>query len=177
MSQELEIEKTYLAKYLPEDLHLCEFKEIEDWYLPKESPHCYLRIRNSGESFVITKKETISESDASTHIEHNIKITKEEYESLRSASSNILKKRRYLYPYQGRMAEIAVFSGVLEGLILIEFEFENKEDFDNFVMPDFCLTDVTQEECFAGGVLCQKSAESLSADLARFAYKKIEFKV
>lgn len=111
MSQELEIEKTYLAKYLPESLHLCEFKEIEDWYLPENSPHCYLRIRNNNnDSFVITKKETISEGDASTHIEHNIKITKEEYESLRSAKANILKKRRYFYRYQNRVAEIAVFS-------------------------------------------------------------------
>lgn len=173
MSQELEIEKTYLAKYLPKDLHLCEFKDIEDWYLPKGAHHCYLRIRNSGGSFVITKKETVSENDASTHIEHNIKITKEEYESLRPASSNILKKRRYLYPYQGRMAEIAVFSGDLLGLVLIEFEFENKEDFLNFSMPDFCLVDVTQEECFAGGVLCHESINSLKEDLDKFEYKII----
>ena len=173
MSKELEIERTYLAKYLPEGLSSCEFKDIEDWYLPKGAPHCYLRIRNSNGSFVMTKKEEVLAGDASTHFEHNIKLSNEEYQSLKTADSYILKKRRYLYPYQGRTAEIAVFSGDLQGLVLIEFEFENKEDFLNFSMPDFCLVDVTQEECFAGGVLCHESIDSLKEDLDKFGYKII----
>lgn len=173
MSKELEIERTYLAKYLPEDIYSCEFKDIEDWYLPKGAPHCYLRVRNSNGSFVITKKEEVSAGDASTHFEHSIKLTNEEYQSLKTTDSHILKKRRYFYPYQGRMAEIAVFYGGLQGLVLIEFEFENREDFLNFSMPDFCLADVTQEECFAGGVLCHESIDLLKEDLDKFEYKII----
>ena len=53
----LELEKTYLAKYLPEDLMTCRKKEIVDIYLPKDSPHPKLRLRKSWSWYEITKKK------------------------------------------------------------------------------------------------------------------------
>lgn len=56
MSQEIEIEKTYLARFLPDNLEKCQSKEMLDIYIPKNSNHAKLRIRKSGSTYVITKK-------------------------------------------------------------------------------------------------------------------------
>jgi hypothetical protein len=40
-------------------------------------------------------------------------------------------------------------------------------------MPDFCLTDVTQELFVAGGVVCGKKYADLESDLQKFNYQKI----
>ena len=66
-----------------------------------------------------------------------------------------------------------MFTGALDGLVLIDFEFETEAEKEAFVMPDFCLVEVTQEEFLAGGMLCGKSYDDISADLALFGYERI----
>lgn len=173
MSQEIEIEKTYLAKFLPNGLSKCESKKMLDIYLPKKSKHAKLRIRQSGSSYVITKKSLISEDNASTQLEENIKLTPDEFKAFSKISGNRISKTRYYYPYKNQIAEIDVFSGKLKGLVLIDFEFKNQKDLKKFVMPDFCLADVTEEEIIAGGVLSHESMSSVIKSLKRFSYKKI----
>lgn len=58
-------------------------------------------------------------------------------------------------------------------MVVVDFEFDNKEEKDKFEMPDFCLADVTQEEFIAGGMICGKSYEDVEKDLKKFSYKKI----
>ena len=173
MSKEIEVEKTYLAKYLPENLQDCAFKEMEDIYLPKEAEHAHLRIRKNGGSFVITKKEPIVGENASMHTEHTIKLTPEEFQSFSDIDGNRISKVRYYYPYQGMMAEIDIFSGKMAGLVLVDFEFSSREEMDKFEMPDFCLADVTEEEFVAGGVICKHSFDSLQDELEKFGYKSL----
>ena len=52
----IELEKTYLAKNIPENLQNCKFKEIVDIYIPKYSEHPKLRIRKNGNRYEVTKK-------------------------------------------------------------------------------------------------------------------------
>ncbi|MEI6528927.1 MAG: hypothetical protein WCN88_00790 [Candidatus Falkowbacteria bacterium] len=173
MSQEIEIEKTYLAKFLPKGLKKYESKKMLDIYVPKQSKHAKLRIRQSGSSHVITKKSVISENNASTQLEETISISPEEFKAFLKIGSNKISKVRYYYPYKDFVAEIDVFLGKLKGLVLIDFEFKNHKDLNNFVMPDFCLADVTEEETIAGGVLSHHSITSISAVLKKYNYKKI----
>ena len=56
MVVEDEFERTFLAKFLPEGIENCNFVELEDNYIPKESNHPILRIRKKGDKTVITKK-------------------------------------------------------------------------------------------------------------------------
>lgn len=170
---EIEIERTYLAKSLPEGLINCQNKEIMDLYLPKGSAHAKLRIRKSGDSYTITKKSLVKEGDASTQIEQNIKITGEEFKSFSKIEANSIHKMRYLYPYQGKTAEIDVFLDRFEGLVLIDFEFNTKEEHGEFQVPDFCLADVTQEDCIAGGVLSNSDFSSIKEFLEKYGYEKI----
>ncbi len=168
-----EHEKTYLAKELP-DLSNCEHKEIVDIYIPTNAVHPTLRIRKNGDYYEITKKEPIDD-DPSHQKEETTTLTAEEFEELSGKlEGKRLRKIRYFYPFQGHTAEIDVFQDELNGLILVDFEFNSLEEKNSFSMPDFCLVDVTSEEFIAGGMLCGKNYEDIEEELKKFDYEKIE---
>ena len=66
-----------------------------------------------------------------------------------------------------------VFQDDLTGLVLVDFEFKEIADKNNFKMPDFCLTDVTQDKYFAGGMLCGKKYSDIQAHLVELGYSKL----
>lgn len=168
----IELEKTYLAKYLPKGLKDCESKEILDIYIPKSKRHPTVRIRKNGDRYEMTKKEPI-EDDPSHQEEQTIRLTEEEFNELSKLDGKKTHKIRYFYNHGDRTAEIDVFQGSLKGLVVVDFEFETKEEKDSFEMPDFCLVDITPEEFIAGGMVCGKSYEDLSEDLNKYGYSKL----
>ena len=169
----LELEKTYLAKYIPEGLLQYPHKELIDIYLPEESTHPRLRIRKSGDKYEMTKMTKIGEDDASQQIEQTIPLDEKEFASLESAEGKRLRKVRYYMPYQGRTAEVDVFQDDLSGLVVVDFEFNSPEEQATFEMPDFCLVDVTQETFIAGGMLCGKAYTDIEPELNRIGYKRL----
>lgn len=104
----LELEKTYLAKYLPENLKDCKTKEIIDLYIPKESDHAKLRIRKNGNTLEMTKKEPVN-GDVSSQTEYTIPLTVAEYEALMKLPGKKIHKIRHYYDFEGHQAEIDVF--------------------------------------------------------------------
>ena len=170
----LELEKTYLAKYIP-DISACKNKEIIDLYFPKNSYHPTLRIRKSGQKFEMTKK-TMVDNDTSKQLEHNIILTEDEFLTLSKAEGKRVAKIRYYYDFNGRTAEIDIFHEELSGLVLVDFEFDNEQDKDAFPLPDFCLLDVTGIEFIAGEMLCGKTYQDIQAQLDQLEYKKLSYK-
>lgn len=173
---ETELELTYLAKELPRDLASKPNKLLVDVYYPSEDPHPLLRIRQKGDTYEITKKVMANGTDSSHMLEHTIQLTAEEFAALTAAPGKRVAKRRYDYEYQGRKAEIDVFEGELSGLVVVDFEFTDRDDQLAFQMPNFCLADVTQEAFIAGGKLAGKSYADISADLDRYGYQKLHIK-
>jgi len=171
----IELERTFLAKIIPTGLENCKHKEVMDVYLPKEAEHPVLRLRKNGDSYEMTKKEPVSGTDSSKLTEHTIPLTKQEFDALRKIKGKEVRKIRYYYEYEGRTAEVDVFQDKLKGLVLIDFEFSMEEEKEHFKMPDFCLTEVTQEELFAGGMLCGKKYKDIKQALSGLKYKKIIF--
>ncbi len=168
-----EIERTYLAKSIPEQLRACLSKEVVDIYFPESSAHPKIRLRKSGERYELTKKQPIRQGDASRQEEQTITLTEQEFNEFSKLPGKRVSKTRYLYDHQGRTAEVDMFKEKLAGLVLVDFEFETIEEKDAFAMPDFCLADVTDEEFIAGGMLCGKGYEDIEKDLKRFAYSKL----
>ena len=115
----------------------------------------------------------VDEKDSSVMNERTIEISEEEFQAFLNLESKKIHKIRYYYDYNGRTAEIDVFQAKLKGLVLVDFEFPTKEEKDLFEMPDFCLADVTQEEFFAGGILCSKSYDDIEKNLEKFNYSKL----
>ena len=172
----IELERTFLAKFLPEGLENCKKKEILDIYIPTDSRHPTLRIRKNGDKYEITKKEPLAD-DPSEMKEETTTLTKEEFDELnKSLNGKRVRKLRYYYGYNGRIAEFDVFQDLLKGLVVVDFEFETVEEKNAFQMPEFCLIDITQEEFIAGGMVCGKSYQDIEDNLRVLDYKKIEIK-
>jgi CYTH domain-containing protein len=165
-----EIETTYLANSLPEAIKNAPGLPIIDTYFPAEAAHPHLRIRQKGDRYTLTKKTQVKPGDASTQTEENIELTKEEFEALGAGRGKTIAKIRYEVPLGKHTAEIDVFTGDLEGLVLVDVEFNSAEARDAFVTPDFCGADVTQEDFIAGGMLAGKRLEDIRADLERLNY-------
>ena len=172
----IEIEKTYLAKFLPEELEQCSSKEIFDLYLPASSIHPKIRIRKNGDKYEITKKVANNEEDTSESTEHTIEITREEFDGMRNIDAKKVRKIRYYYKHEGREAEIDVFQDDLLGLVLADFEFDSNDIKNGHVMPDFCLVDVTQGDFIAGGLLAGKSYKDIENKLKSYEYKQLYIK-
>lgn len=168
----LELERTFLAKYLP-DLKNCEKVRIKDIYVPANMRHPVIRIRRKGDSYMMTKKEP-EDGDASAQNEYTIPLTEEEFRGFEQVDGKKLVKTRYYKRWNGRTAEIDVFGGKLKGLVLVDFEFETEEKKKNFDPPEFCLADVTQEEFIAGGMLCGKSYEDIEKKLRDRGYSPLK---
>ncbi|MBR5046482.1 hypothetical protein IKX73_02545 [Candidatus Saccharibacteria bacterium] len=168
----LELERTYLAKELPKEIDGADYVEIVDIYIPEGDGLASLRLRKKADKYFMTKKTVVSD-DASEQVEQTIKLSLREYEALSSCSKKRVEKRRYYAKIDGHDAEVDVFYGDLAGLVLVEFEFANAREKDEFVMPESMLADVTPEEFIAGGMLAGKKYEEIEGELERFGYKRI----
>lgn len=174
MATEIEFEKTYLAKYLPVEIGSAKSVLIRDIYIPQTAGHAHLRLRQKDDTYVITKKQPVSGNDSSKQFEYTIKLEKDEFEALASCSNKDFIKRRYFVELAGRQAEVDVYHEKLEGLVVIDFEFDNEKDKDEFEMPDFVLADVTQEESTAGGFLAGKTLDDIMPVLKGYGYKRLD---
>jgi CYTH domain-containing protein len=169
----VELELTYLAKTLPTNLKDCPSKRIVDLYVDNGTDHSDLRIRQSGDKYEITRKVPVEGTDSSKQLETTIVLNEAEFESFSKIKSRRVEKTRYFFDYEGRTAEFDVFEGDLDGLVVIDFEFEEEKEKDSFEMPEFCLVEITQEKFIAGGVLAGKTLSDIESDLKRFNYSKL----
>lgn len=174
MSKEVEYELTFLAKATPAGIKGAIGELIRDVYVPDTAEHAHLRLRQRGESYVITKKVPVHDTDSSEQTEETIPLTKEEYDALATCSTKVVAKRRYKVVINGYPAEVDVFEEQLAGLVEIDFEFGSSDEKALFVVPDVCLADVTQEEAFAGGYISGRSYSDIEPVLDKYGYKKLE---
>ena len=169
----IELERTFLLKELPKNLKKCKSEEVLDIYIPKSVLHPILRIRQKGNTFEITKKSPLLETDSSEQEEQTIILSEKEFTELSAILGKKIKKTRYYYPIDNRIAEIDIFLDDLKGLALVDFEFSSTEEKTEFQMPNFCLTDVTQEGFLAGGFLAGKKYSDIELFLKKYNYQKI----
>ena len=173
MSDELELELTFLAKELPPEIESTSPTRIVDIYIPDTPGHPHLRLRQKGDKYEITKKTPVLDDDASRQIERTIPLTKDEFTALAGCSNKRVAKDRYKLNVDGKLAEIDVFLEDLTGLVLIDFEFRTFQEKANFIAPSITLADVTQEDFIAGGLLAGKKYDEITQKLDEFDYKKI----
>lgn len=164
----IELEKTYLLNNTPFKLDQYPNKELVDHYMPIEQEHPQLRLRKQWFIYEMTKKTLVKQDDLSVQREQTIYLSKSEYEALANIPSKNIRKIRYYIPYEWLILEIDMFQDDLDWLILMDVEFPDKETMANFVMPNFCTADVTQNWMFAWWLLCGKTYGSLTSLLKQF---------
>lgn len=170
----VEFERTFLAKEIPTELRTSLPERVVDVYFPDDlSVHPTLRTRRRGQNYEITKKTPVQGADSSEQLEQTIPLSSAEFAALITGHTRLVEKDRYKVYIGAVQAEVDIFSGNLEGLILIDFEFPSREAMEAFTPPAVCLAEVTQEEFIAGGLLAGRAYADIAADLARFKYQPL----
>lgn len=172
----IELERTFLARELPKGLSTRAAERMIDIYVPASAPHPHLRLRQKGDRYEITKKEPIDGKDSSRQTEQTIPLTAAEFDALRQVAGKVVVKDRYQMTIDGYAAEVDVFQEDLVGLVLLDFEFANELAMEEFIPPECCLADVTQEAFIAGGILAGKCYADLEAKLDEYGYRPFSVK-
>lgn len=157
-SGNVEIERKFLLRAIPENLDSYSHHVIEQAYL---CTNPVVRVRRSDDDYYMTYKG----KGLLERTEYNLPLTKEGYEHLlEKADGRIIHKVRYVIPLQINrqmfkslseeeyaklksrelFIELDVFS-VPENLVMAEIEFPSLEAANAFVMPDFFSEDVTMD--------------------------------
>jgi CYTH domain-containing protein len=149
--ENMEIEKKYTIKKLPDNLEQYECKVIKQAYL-NTSP--VVRIRQSNDKYTLTYKG----EGLMAREEYNLPLNKESFEHLLpKADGNIISKKRYIIPIDNPKfddsfcpmttpalkIELDVFDKPFAPLIMAEVEFHSVEMAEAFIAPDWFGEDVT----------------------------------
>lgn len=171
----VERERRYLLQDLPEGLTRADpHLQITDNYITGTR----LRIRKVRDprtnkwTVKFTQKFAPDPADFSRTIITNIYLNALEAETLAVFDVNEIRKNRYSFDFEGRKFSVDMFLGDLFGLVLAEVSFATDEELDNFSKPAFAVADVTNNELFTGGRLCELTfadirEEIVSSGMAR----------
>lgn len=169
--KEQELERVFLPRALPQDLFESRHRTIDDLYIPATEAHPIVRIRAVEGKYEITKKVT-SPTDDSVRTEETIPLSESEYQALMQVPGKRLIKTRYYYERDGRQYEFGVYSGDLQGLVLIDVEFATPEEVTQFQPPDFLGQEVSHEKYLRGGELAGKKYTDIEENLKKLNYQK-----
>jgi len=136
----MEIERKFLVKSIPKRLEQYDSLRIEQGYLCTEP---VVRIRRQDNEYYLTYKSI----GFLSREEYNLPLDKKSYHHLiKKTDGNIISKVRYKIPLEDNLiAELDIFSGKFESLVLIEVEFCSEEEAVCFIPPDWFGEDVTYQ--------------------------------
>jgi CYTH domain-containing protein len=115
----------------------------------------------------LTQKFAPDAGDFSRTIITNIYLNALEAETLAVFAANEIRKNRYPFEFAGRKFSVDMFLGDLFGLVLAEVSFETDEELDTFSRPSFAIADVTGNELFTGGRLCELTFADIREEIRR----------
>jgi CYTH domain-containing protein len=168
----IELERRYLLQDLPEGLSRADpHLQITDNYITGTR----LRLRKVRDprtnkwTVKFTQKFAPNPEDFSRTVITNTYLNAAEYEVLSVFEANEIRKNRYPFEWEGRRFTIDMFLGDLFGLVLAEVSFENDTELDGFPKPPFAIAEVTNNELFTGGKLCDLKFEDIRDEIRRCA--------
>lgn len=144
----MEIERKFLVKEIP-NLTEYSFHCMEQGYLNTDP---VVRVRKEDDNYYLTYKG----KGLLAREEYNLPLNKEGYYHLvEKADGIIIRKKRYLIPYEKFTIELDVFEEPYENLIIAEVEFESEEEAGQFTPPEWFGEDVTYNRQFHNSSLSQ----------------------
>ncbi len=166
----LERERRYLLQDLPEGLTRADpHVQITDNYIIGTR----LRLRKVRDprtnkwTVKFTQKFAPNPADFSRTVITNTYLNAAEYQVLSVFEANEIRKNRYPFEWEGRKFTIDMFLGNLFGLVLAEVSFESEAELARFPQPPFAIAEVTNNEIFTGGELCDLTFEDIRDEIRR----------
>lgn len=165
-----ERERRYLLQDLPDGLTRADpHLQITDNYITGTR----LRIRKVRDprtnkwTVKFTQKFAPNPTDFSRTIITNIYLNALEAETLAIFDANEIRKNRYSFEFEGRRFSVDMFLGDLFGLVLAEVSFETDEELDSFAKPTFAVAEVTNNQLFTGGKLCELTFSDIREEIVK----------
>lgn len=161
----MEIEKKYLIKSIPDNLDNYKHYDIEQAYV-SASPA--IRVRKKGVysdgNLSLTYILTVKGKGLIKREEFELTLEKNEYENLlKKAEGNVITKCRYLIPLtEGLSLELDIFGGIFQGLVMGEIEFPDEDSAKKYNPPAFIGREVTLDERFHNSVMSTMSEDDIS---------------
>ena len=144
----MEIERKFTVKELP-DLSGYAFHIMEQGYLNTDP---VVRVRKEDDTYYLTYKG----KGLLAREEYNLPLNEEAYYHLVEKSDGIIiRKKRYLIPYEKYTIELDVFEEPYEKLVIAEVEFDSEEEAVNFQPPIWFDEDVTMDRKYHNSNLSQ----------------------
>ena len=138
-----EIERKFLVNELPPDLENYPHNEIMQGYLIITDNDIEVRIRKKGEKFY----ETVKAGSGLVRKESQKDIPEQAFwDHWPLTEGKRVQKIRYDINHAGKLIELDIYSGDLEGLIVAEVEFESEEESVSFDPPTWFGEEVTRDE-------------------------------
>jgi len=147
----MEIERKFLLHSIPFNIDQYKQTEIEQAYISIDPT---IRLRRCNNDYFLT----IKQNGFLARDEAEFIITKKQYDYLwNKIETNVINKTRVYIPLpDGLTAEVDIYHGVLHGLKTVEVEFNNLEQAESFVPPEWFGTDVTNDLRYYNNYLASK---------------------
>lgn len=150
----LEIERKFLIKHLPENLSDYECHIMTQGYL-NTSP--VVRVRQEDNLYYLTYKG----SGLLSREEYNLPLNAESFHHLlNKVDGNIISKKRYKIPYsqnnKSYIIELDVFDSPFAPLVIAEVEFDNENEANIFLVPEWFDREVTYDPEYHNSNLSRK---------------------
>jgi adenylate cyclase len=153
-----EIERKFLVRELPSDVHGAPAESIEQGYLAIDDD-VEVRVRRREDEFFLT----IKKGSGQVRAEEEVAIDGDRFTALWELTEGrrIEKSRRVIDVGGGTQFEVDVYSDELNGLITVEAEFESEEAAERFQPPAWFGPEVTEDGRFKNRAL---ACDGLPAD-------------
>jgi adenylate cyclase len=150
----LEVERKFLLPEAPGWLGDHPSTEVEQGYLVIADA-VEVRLRAADGHRLLTVKRGHGE----VREEVEIQLSAEQFDALWPLTEGQrISKRRHVVPLGGLKAEVDVYGGGLEGLVVAEIEFPSQEEADRFQTPDWLAEEVTGDDRYANQTLATEGA-------------------
>ena len=131
---------------------------IEQGYIAKNGDY-RIRVRkiikDNDIKYTLTYKKRLSK-DVNINSEYELEIDEEIYKHLlEKRDGNIIRKNRYLIPFNDLTAELDIFDDKLKGLKMVEVEFKDRNQYNSFKKPIWFLDEVTDDNRFSNSYLAE----------------------
>ncbi len=150
--ENMEIERKFLLKKIPENLSSYKHHCIQQGYLCTDPT---IRIRRMDDDYFLTYKSKGSDPTLLGHEEFERPLNAVAWQHLLPKTDGcIISKTRYYIPLEnGLICELDHFDSPMSGLYLAEVEFENEEEAAAFNPPTWFGKDVSHDPQYRNAVM------------------------
>ncbi len=147
-----EIERKFCVRKMP-DLTACKGVEISQGYLSVGEDGTEIRLRRKGEQFY----QTVKQGKGVQRTEVEVELSRAQFDSLWPLTEGRrVEKVRYEMDEGIWTIELDVYRGHLQGLVVVEVEFETVDESSRFVPPLWFGREVTDDDRYKNAVLAHR---------------------